>query len=112
GGNDVCHPNHRHIFDGACRSFGDRCSQADAAPFWNDDAVGACCLGGSNDGSQIVWVLNVVTDDNKGRLVAGFLEDVLHGGKIMAGSHGSDSLCTTPSRKLSRLQAPALRLGL
>lgn len=66
--------------------------QTDAAAFGDDDPVCACRFGGTDDGAEVVWVFDVVTDDNKGRLVAGFLEDVLHGGKIMAGSHGDNAL--------------------
>ena len=37
-------------------------------------------------------VLDVVADDDKGRLVAGLGKDVLHGGEVVAGGHGGHAL--------------------
>ena len=92
GGNDVGNTNHRHILDGSGRGFGDGSGQSHPSAFGDDDTVSSGSLCGSDDGAQIVRVLDVVADDDEGRLVAGLLEDVLHGGEVVAGCHRNNAL--------------------
>ena len=79
-------------FDRTGRGFGHGGGEPDAAALGDNDAVRAGGLCGSDDGAQIMRVLDVVADDDKGRLVAGLGKDVLHGGEVVAGGHGGHAL--------------------
>ena len=94
GFGDVGDARHAHIFNRACARLADRVAEARAAPFGNDHAVHARAFGGADDRAEVVGILQLVENDEEGRLVL-FLrvgEDVVERAVILGGGEGDDAL--------------------
>ena len=56
--------------DGTGRGLGDHRGNARGMTLLQDQAVGAAALGGTNDRTEVVWILDPVGDHEEGRLTA------------------------------------------
>ena len=66
-GDQICHFGNGSITDGAGRSFDYGGGQTCGAPFWQNYAVSARQIGGTDNGAEIVRVFNAVEKQKKRR---------------------------------------------
>jgi hypothetical protein len=70
--NEVGNFRNSHVLDGTRRSLGDGLIERCGSTVRNEDAIDARSLTTAKNGTQVVWVLDIVEEDYQGRIVARF----------------------------------------
>jgi hypothetical protein len=93
-GDHVAHAGHGEIRGRSGGRAGDGRTQSRGAPARNDDAMGPCGLGGSDDRTQIVWIFHAIEDEEEGRFppLPGAPEEIVQVDERLHGSQRRDPL--------------------
>jgi hypothetical protein len=111
GRREVVHWRQQQVLDGSRRGLDGGRRERRLAMGRVDDALGPGCLGGAQEGAEVLGILERIEDQHEGRLAAldrpG--EDVVQAGELAAVGHESDTLMTVETGQGG--QGPALDLN-
>ena len=86
---------HGQMLAGAGGRLRNRAGDARGAPLWNQDAIGAASVGGSQDRAEIVQILNPIEDDDQRVLSPLGGDHIIHVRIMLGRSHRDDALVCT-----------------